>query len=373
MFYLPDRTRYMNTRDESKSSILFEALDAVLGGNINKARLKLIALFIIALNQVRTVRFENLAIAFDHSAKKESSLRRIQRFMADFDLQFDLIAKLVFTLLPIEPPYRLSMDRTNWKFGSKNINILVLAVTYKGVAFPILFKVEPKAGNSSTQQRIDIINNYIKLFGLETIDCLLADREFIGEHWVDYLNRNKIKYHIRTRNNFWITMPRTGKRVKASWLFNPLKINEFRFHENIVLVNNVLCYISGSKVYDKNGVPELQIIISFNNPQRANTLYKERWQIESAFKALKSSGFNLDDTHLTQADRVQKLFALVIIAFTWAYIVGIELDKLNPIKIKKHGRRAKSLIRYGLDYITNILFCNDLIRLKECCKFLSCT
>lgn len=201
-----------------------------MGKNINKAILKLIALFIIAQNQVRTVRFENLAIAFDHSAKTDSSLRRIQRFMANFDLQFDLIAKLVFALLSIEPPYRQSMDRTNWKFGSKNINILVLAVTYKGIAFPILFNVEPKASNSSTQQRINIVDNYIKLFGLDTIDCLLADREFIGEHWIDNLNINRIKYHIRTRNNFWVIMPRTGKRIKASWLFNPLKINELRFN-----------------------------------------------------------------------------------------------------------------------------------------------
>ncbi len=120
-------------------------------------------------------------------------------------------------------------------------------------------------------------------------------------------------------------------------------------------------------------MPELQIIISFNNPQRANTLYKERWQIESAFEALISSGFNLEVTHLTQADRVQKLFALVIIAFTWVYIVGIELDKLNPIKIKKHGRRTKILMKYTLDSISNILFYNDLVKIKDCCKFLSCT
>jgi len=283
----------MNTRVDTKSSILFEALDNVFDKKINKARVKLISLFIIALNQVRTVNFEKLAIAFDHNAKKDSSLRRIQRFIAGFDLQYDLIARLVFNLLPAKPPYRLSMDRTNWKFGSKNINILVLAITYKGIAFPLLFKVEPKAGNSSTQQRINIINNYIKLFGLETIDCLLADREFIGEQWIGYLNINRIRYHIRTRNNFWVTMPSTGRRVKASWLFNQLKINQFKFHENIIKINNVLCYISGSKVFDKDGKPELQIIISFNNPQRANTLYKERWQIESAFKGLKSSGFSL--------------------------------------------------------------------------------
>ncbi len=62
----------MNTRDESKSSVLFDALDSVLGENINKARLKLMSLFIIALNQIRTVSFEKLAIAFDNNAKKDS-------------------------------------------------------------------------------------------------------------------------------------------------------------------------------------------------------------------------------------------------------------------------------------------------------------
>ena len=363
----------MNTKAETKSSILFKALDKVFDKKINKARVKLIALFIIALNQVRTVGFEKLAIAFEHRAKKDSSLRRIQRFIANFDLQYDLVAKLVFTLLPTEPPYRLSMDRTNWKLGSKNINILVLAVTYKGVAFPILFKVEPRAGNSSTQQRINMINDYIKLFGTDTIDCLLADREFIGEKWIGYLNFNHIKYHIRTRKNFWVTMPGTGRRVKASWLFNQLKVNQFKFHENIVMINNVLCYVSGSKVFDKDGKPELQIIISFNNPQRANTLYKERWQIESAFKALKSSGFNLEDTHLTEPGRVQKLMALVVVAFTWAYVIGIAQDIIKPVKIKKHGRKAKSIIIYGLDYISNVLFNNDLNKFKECCEFLSCT
>jgi len=87
----------MNTRVNTKSSILFEALDKVFDKDINKARVKLIAMFIIALNQVRTVNFERLAIAFDHSAKKDSC--RIQRFIANFDLQYDLIARIVFSLL----------------------------------------------------------------------------------------------------------------------------------------------------------------------------------------------------------------------------------------------------------------------------------
>ena len=48
----------------------------------------------------------------------------------------------------------------------------------------------------------------------------------------------------------------------------------------------------------------IQLIVSFNKPDEAQSLYKERWQIETAFKALKTSGFNIEDTHLTDLDRI---------------------------------------------------------------------
>ena len=363
----------MNTRVESKISVLNDTLIKIFGADLNLARIKFIALFIGALCKVQTVSFEKLAVAFDNHADTLSSLRRIQRFMALYILDTDIIARLVFALLPHDPPYRLAMDRTNWKFGISNINILVIAIVYQGVAFPLLFKLMPKAGNSSTSERIGLMDRYISLFGLETIDCLLADREFIGEHWIGYLNRNNIRYHIRIRNNFWVTIPRNGHKVKASWLFNGLRINQFKYYSGIVNIHGQLCYISASKTKSKQGIPELQIIISFNDPQQANTLYKDRWQIETVFKALKSSGFNMEATHLTDVERINKLFALVLIAFVWVYKVGIYRDSLVPIKIKKHGRRAYSYFKYGLNYLAKLLNNNDIDEFITCCKFLSCT
>jgi hypothetical protein len=91
------------------------------------------------------------------------------------------------------------------------------------------------------------------------------------------------------------------------------------------------------------------------------------------FKALKTSGFNIEDTHLADIERVSKLLALVLIAFAWVYKAGIYLDALRPIKIKNHGRRAKSLFKYGLTYIATLLFSNDIDKFNQCCKFLSCT
>jgi hypothetical protein len=363
----------MNTRVESKNNILLSTLSQVFGDKMNLARIRFFGLFICALCKVQTVCFEKLAASFDADARVDSSLRRIQRFMSEYLLDTSLIARFVFGLLPHKPPYRLALDRTNWKFGTTNINVLVLAIVYQGVAFPVLFTMMPKFGNSSTNERIELLQRYMDLFGIDSIECLLADREFVGDHWIAYLNFNRIRYHIRIRENFWIIIPRNGHSVKASWIFNHLKINQYEFIHGIVSVNGQLCYLSGSKVKNRQGVPELQIIVSFNKPDEAQTLYKERWQIETAFKALKTSGFNIEDTHLTDIERIKKLFALVLIAFVWVYKAGIFLNALIPIKIKKHGRRAKSLFKYGLTYIANVLFSNDIDDFIECCKFLSCT
>ena len=63
-----------------------------------------------------------------------------------------------------------------------------------------------------------------------------------------------------------------------------------------------------------------------------------------------------EDTHLTDLNRIEKLLLLVMVAFVWCYNVG-ELVRLKykPIRILKHGRKAKSIFRYGLDIVTEFL------------------
>jgi len=95
----------------------------------------------------------------------------------------------------------------------------VLAVTYRGVAFPLLFRLLPKKGNSNTQERIDLMERYIALFGKSSVECLVADREFVGCRWVGWLNDNRIRYHLCIRENFWIHNPHNGKDFKAFWAF----------------------------------------------------------------------------------------------------------------------------------------------------------
>ena len=129
----------MNIKVENKVTVLSDSLKEFFGDKMNLARIKFFDLFISALCKVQTVSFEKLACSFGSDAKSDSSLRRIQRFISEYTLDSDLIAMFIFALLPHDPPYRLAMDRANWKLGTKNINILTLGIVYKGVAFPILF------------------------------------------------------------------------------------------------------------------------------------------------------------------------------------------------------------------------------------------
>ncbi|MDR1897875.1 MAG: hypothetical protein LBR10_13905 [Prevotellaceae bacterium] len=89
---------------------------------------------------------------------------------------------------------------------------------------------------------------------------------------------------------------------------------------------------------------------------------------------LKSSRFHIEDTHLTDLERIEKLFSIVMVASAWAYAVGVYInDHIKPITIKTLGRRAKSFFKYGLECIANILLniCNS--KNLNVFKFLSCT
>ena len=139
-------------------------------------------------------------------------------------------------------------------------------------------------------------------------------------------------------------------------MFNHLKYGQSEYQMRIHYVNGQLCYLSGARLKNQDGKVELQIIVSYNKPQEAISSYKERWQTETAFRAMKTGGLNIEDTLLTNIDRIERLFAIMNIAFVWAYLVGIYKDaNMKPIRILKNGRRAKSLFKYGLEEIAETL------------------
>ena len=71
----------------------------------------------------------------------------------------------------------------------------MLAIVHKGIAIPIFWILLNKRGNSDTTERIALIKRFIRIFGQDKIESLVADREFIGKTWFEWLNQNKITFH----------------------------------------------------------------------------------------------------------------------------------------------------------------------------------
>ena len=77
---------------------------------------------------------------------------------------------------------------------------------------------------------------------------------------------------------------------------------------------------------------------------------------------------------MVHINRIEQLFGVVILAYTWAYLVGIAANlKVKAIRILNNGRRAISLIKYGLNFIADTLLNPFRPTIINVFDFLSCT
>lgn len=206
----------------------------------------------------------------------------------------------------------------------------MLGIAYRGVAVPVMWMLLDQAGNSNTDERIALLERFVKVFGRERIGALLADREFVGRAWFEYLHRQGIPFRIRIKHNTLIPNSR-NQRLPARVLLGSLPPGAQRVLSGRRAVWGGLLHVVALGL--DNG--ELLILVTTDQPEQALADYARRWEIETLFGGLKSRGFRFEDTHLTHPDRISKLIALLALAFVWAYRVGEIHSRRQPIPIKK--------------------------------------
>jgi Transposase DDE domain len=331
---------------------LHTALSERLGFHftLGKSRLLSLAILIIGLAQSRTVNLSHLAVFLPGSALPASNYRRLQRFFQFVKLDTDRMAVLVVQLLNLERPKCLALDRTNWKIGSADVNILVLAIVTRRFRIPLLWTFLPHQGNSGTACRIALMKRYLALFDASSITMLLADREFIGAQWMDFLNDNNIKFVIRVKSDLCLTLE-NGQ----TWSFSTLLRNK-RARKSPATGEG---YLNGTDAPSKHRLRYaakqladddwLIIITNRKDAARALNDYRKRWAIECLFGDAKTRGLNLEDTHMRSPQKLSCLLVIVTLSIAWAYRCATKTMGMKAIPRKAHGRREKSWFRVGFD------------------------
>jgi hypothetical protein len=309
--------------------------------SMHPSRLKTFAATILGAMQSGNCQHYSLSRPLD-SPTTLSAVRRTERFFQKQPLSCVDSASYSVEVLTFKGQFDLCLDRTNWEFGSKKINYLVLSWRIsKHLSMPLFFVELDKAGNSSTTERVDLVQKFINVFGVERIKSLKADREFIGEAWFSHLLQHKIPFHIRVRRN--INVPYGHDVSKA--------IGDFFDHLNVGEMRTLYKEIGGHPVlFVGKRISKDELLIVMTNkikqkPFEVLTEYRKRWSIEELFRKLKTSGFNWENTHMKDSRRLEKLLIILSIALLLTYLMGMEIKR--PFK-KTLNCFAKTIFRYGL-------------------------
>jgi hypothetical protein len=336
------------------------------------ARIKFLSLFLVALFRVRTVNLQFLAIAFANDAQTGSNYKRLQRFLRHFTFDYHHWAHVILSLMAIPQPWVLTLDRTNWKVGEVDHNILMLGVVHQGISIPVLWWMLDKRGNSNTLERVLLLEEFRDLFATTAVKYLCADREFLGETWFAYLlSEPAYRFRIRIRETDKMWDERSGLDWTGKELFAWLRPGESKVLRDRYNLWGHWVFVSGLRLQDG----DLLIVVTPDRTPNAIRDYAQRWSIETLFGALKSRGFNLEDTDIKDMERLSKLIALLTLALCWAIRTGEWLEKQKPIPIKNHNRKLVSVFRYGLDYIRRLLLMAEIPsqQWSQVLSFLSCT
>ena len=306
----------------------------------HKKRQEFLCELLIGLIKSRSDHFCEIADKIDKSILCSSIERRIQDFFQK--VSFDYSQLILFFLGFIHHDrLTLSIDRTEWDFGRTQINILCVVVSIGKMAVPLYFEMlDNNSGNSNYSDRIELFKELLSKVGIDRIEVLIMDREFIGHKWLKWLKKEDIDFCVRVPKHHKITLA-DGTCLKAEELVQGAKSLYLRdVVVDMVVVNLYLGY-------DKEG--ELLYLIASLPARELPRIYKKRWPIEVFFQALKGRGFKLEESRLKCLEKYKKLFAVVSMAYTLCWATGIEASRTKPVKPKNHGYPQYSVFRRGLN------------------------
>lgn len=268
--------------------------------------------------------------------------------------------------------WELQMDRTNWDFGDTTHNVLTLSVLWHGVAVPLFRIMLDKKGNSDTPERGDLLQKVRDVFPDQPIASVAGDREFVGHEWLGWLGENRIPFAMRHKENMY-AFREDQAPVQLGWLARDLKRGEtlnlkggWRIGKNERDASpKVFLAIKRLK---KDG--SLLIVASSFSAKRALKVYARRWKIETLFGLLKTKGFNLEDTHMKNSARLSTLFGILAIAAAMVVKLGVCARRRTPIRLKGHGRPARSLFALGFDTLRRYFAVSSLSQILAAIRIL---
>jgi hypothetical protein len=288
------------------------------------------------------------ALPMDES-NEMAHMQRVRRFLSNENISPSIVIlpliRLLRPILSTLPEIVLTMDRTDWEKRQKNVNILSVAVAYKGRAVPLFWIVLDRKGASSFKHWKQVLEPVIE--GLKQMEWLsnipihvVADREFASPKLVKWLKEtHNVDSTVRIKRSMYLSEDGKSER-KIAVLLKDMKRGTRSVMHNQKVTRDCDFLMNVLLKWDEGFDEPLIVATTLPNPEQVDIIYAKRAWIEPMHKDWKSNAFDLEKTRVTDPKRIETL--LIPVAF--AYLLSVlEGEKKKKMGIYASHPRAKNV------------------------------
>lgn len=293
------------------------------------------------------------AIAGCAGGKSDSQRRRLQRFISQAHPIEDFFRDWTRTVWRSvkQRPVVLVVDETKLK---ANFGVMVVGLVFEGRCIPLAWRVY-RANSSADYPAEGQARMIIRLLkqvraGLPSGIAVrvLADRG-IGTSPLLLRGIAALGW------TFLVRVTKQSKLVLADG-------TAVRFYDQVSTPG--ACYCASGLVFKQRGHIPAHVRVLWregaqerwalvtNDPHLTGWEYAQRMWIEEAFRDLKSHGWQVEESLLTEPDRMARLWIVLVVAYAWMLLLGqaiAQAGRATRLKRRSEGRfvRRWSLFREG--------------------------
>jgi len=319
----------------------------------------------------------NLSLAADYAphtgcrADRQAVYARLVRFFSTGigeELQKGAMRAVLLLAIQSGLPCCLSMDRTDWKFGAKWNNLLVIGLSFRGYLVPLVWADLGGRGNSDATTRLMLLDRLCRWWPTDKVPLkslpLVADREFCGEEWLVRLAKLGFTYVVRIKSNRQMSVWQEGRIRDKSCKLRVMRRYMARKglkSAEVVIAGEYFCQLvclPNTGTRDKE--PYIYLLTNLDEPGRAGDYYQLRWTIECCFKHLKTNGFDLEAQGFQHEHQLEIIMAVLTLLYVLCVVGGglqqavAAIAKGKPA-LKKYANgksyKERSLFKSGLEWL----------------------
>lgn len=333
-------------------------------GDERITRLRNLALLVAGLYEAREVHLSRIIEEWHVPGREPSLVNRLRRFLSNCrvsvrDYYRPVAESLISSFRGL--PIRLIIDTT--KIGP-SARLLTVSIAYRKRALPLAWSVHRgKKGWLGVEKQIALLKYVAELIPEGSEVWLVGDTEFQHVPVISWLEDAGWHYVLRQQGKILVWWP-GGEQVKLKDL--GLKEGETMYLGSVYLTQEHHHGPVSMVLHWEEGEDEPWYLATDVKASRATIkTYKLRMWTEELYGDVKGNGFNLEETHMRDPDRLSRLVLGVSIVYAWLLSLGSWLVKNGQRHlVDKKSRRDKSYFRIGWSWLKRRLSQGQSLKLR---------